>query len=58
MVTPHPEEGTFDAEVVDSAGNCYVRIDGYQTIALPNELDAERLKALQAVVSPEAAAVH
>jgi NAD(P)-dependent dehydrogenase (short-subunit alcohol dehydrogenase family)/acyl carrier protein len=58
VVTPHPEEGTFDAEVVDSAGHCYLRVDGYRTVALPDELDAEWLKAVQTVVSPEVAAVH
>jgi NAD(P)-dependent dehydrogenase (short-subunit alcohol dehydrogenase family) len=58
IVTPHPENGTFDAEVVDSAGNCYVRVGGYRTAALPNGLDAEWLKKVQSVVSPEALAVH
>jgi len=58
MVTPHPETGTFDAEVVDAAGNCYVRLGGYRTVALPNSLDAEWLKAVQTVVLPQTVGVH
>ncbi|HZD32521.1 MAG TPA: SDR family NAD(P)-dependent oxidoreductase, partial [Candidatus Angelobacter sp.] len=58
VVTPHPENENFDAEVVDSAGNCYVRMGGYRTVALPNGIDAEWLKAVQTVVSPESVAVH
>ena len=58
MVTPHAETGTFDAEVVDDAGNCYVRLGGYRTVALPNGLDADWLKTVQTVVSPETVGVH
>jgi polyketide synthase-like dehydratase family protein len=58
VVTPHPEQGTFDAEVVDATGNCYVRLGGYSTVAMPDGLDAESLKALRSVVSPEVVAVH
>jgi len=58
MVTPHPEDGTFDAEVVDSAGNCYVRVGGYRTVALPDGLDADWLRAVQTVLSPETVEVH
>ena len=46
VVTPHPEQGSFDAEVVDATGNRYVRLGGYSTAALPDGLDAESLKAL------------
>lgn len=53
MVTPDPQRGSFDAEVVDAAGNCYLQLNGYRTIALPNGVDPERLKALQAVVSAD-----
>ena len=52
VVTPHPEEGTFDAEVVDSIGNRYVRIEGYRTAALASGVDAESLKTLRSVVAP------
>jgi hypothetical protein len=54
LVTPDPERASFDAEVVDAAGNCYVQLNGYRTVALPNAVDADRLKALQALVSAEA----
>ena len=56
VVTPQPEQGSFDAEVVDTAGNRYVRLGGYSTLALPDGLDAEALKTVQTVVSPEPAA--
>ena len=49
LVTPHPDQESFDAEVVDSAGNKYVQLSGYGTVALPDAVDAEPLKALQAV---------
>jgi Polyketide synthase dehydratase/KR domain len=49
VVTPNPEDKSFDAEVLDSAGNHYVHLSGYHTVALPNSVDAEPLKALQAV---------
>ena len=44
--------------MVDATGNCYVRVGGYSTVATPDGVDAEELKALQAVVSPEPVAVH
>ena len=49
VVTPNPMRGSFDAEVVDTKGNRYVQLSGYRTVALPNGVDAEPLKALQAV---------
>lgn len=55
-VTPNPGKGSFDAEVVDAAGNRYVQLRGYRTVALPSAIDAERLRALQALVSMRAAA--
>ena len=45
VVTPHPDQESFDAEVVDTKGNCYVQLSGYRTAAMPNSLDAEPLKA-------------
>ena len=56
MVTPDPGQGSFDAEVVDSAGNRYVQLSGYRTVAVPNSIDAEPLKALQMAMSLEAVA--
>jgi hypothetical protein len=35
--------GTFDAAVVDSAGNRYVELRGYRTVALPDPIDLEPL---------------
>ena len=51
VVTPHPDQKAFDAEVVDTKGNCYVQLSGYRTAAMPNSLDAEPLKALHAVMA-------
>jgi acyl transferase domain-containing protein/NAD(P)-dependent dehydrogenase (short-subunit alcohol dehydrogenase family) len=55
VVTPYPEDGTFDAEVVDAKGNCYLYLSGYRTAALPGNVDSETTKALQAVMSGETA---
>ncbi|MGA2902787.1 MAG: SDR family NAD(P)-dependent oxidoreductase [Candidatus Korobacteraceae bacterium] len=54
LVTPHPVEGTFDAEVVDAEGNRYLRLDGYRTAQVPSNVDSGPLKALQDVMRPEA----
>ena len=55
VVTPCPEDGTFDAEVVDTKGNRYLYLSGYRTAALPGSVDEETLKALQAILSCETA---
>ena len=57
VVTPHPEQGTFDAEVVDAKGIRYLRLDGYRTVELPDNVEAEPLKALQRILTPEELAV-
>jgi NAD(P)-dependent dehydrogenase (short-subunit alcohol dehydrogenase family)/acyl carrier protein len=49
VATPRPDQESFDVEVVDAAGNRYLGIKGYRTAALPNGVDVEPLKALQAV---------
>src|SRR5208283_5247039 len=54
IVTPDTAQATFDAEVLDSNGNCYLRLVGYQTVALPDAVDSEHLKKLQAIMSGEA----
>ena len=51
VITPKPEQGSFDADVVDAAGNRYVQLIGYSTVALPYLVDTEPLKALQAVAA-------
>ncbi len=56
VVTPSADQGSFDADVVDKTGNRYVHLSGYRTVALPNSVDAGELKALQAVMSAQAAA--
>lgn len=48
VVSPDANGG-FDAEVVDKAGNLFLQLSGYRTVALPNRVDTEPLKALQAV---------
>ena len=44
-------DNSFDAEVTDSKGNCYMRLNGYRTKALPSAIPTEKLKALQAAMS-------
>ncbi|HEX8924363.1 MAG TPA: SDR family NAD(P)-dependent oxidoreductase, partial [Terriglobales bacterium] len=51
IVTPDPTRGTFDAEVVDAAGNRYLQLRGYRTVALPEAVDAGPLKALHALAA-------
>ncbi|HSW50358.1 MAG TPA: SDR family NAD(P)-dependent oxidoreductase, partial [Bryobacteraceae bacterium] len=46
VVTPNPGEGTFDAEVVDSAGNVHLHLSGYSTIALDTKVEAGPFRAL------------
>ncbi|MFY9841873.1 MAG: polyketide synthase dehydratase domain-containing protein, partial [Terriglobales bacterium] len=57
VVTPDQGRGSFDAEVVDSKGNCYLQLSGYRTAALPGAVDAGPLKALQTAMSLDAIAV-
>ncbi len=57
VVTPHPEDGTFDAEVVDSRGSRYLRLSGYRTVELPDKIDGEPLKALQSILAPHELAI-
>ena len=56
VITPNPSQGSFDAEVVDAKGNCYLQLKSYRTVALPNAVDAGRLKVLQAAMTPAAVA--
>jgi acyl transferase domain-containing protein len=53
VVTPDPLGGSFAAEVVDGAGVVLVELSGYRTAALPDAIEAEPLKPLQAVMSSE-----
>jgi NAD(P)-dependent dehydrogenase (short-subunit alcohol dehydrogenase family)/acyl carrier protein len=54
VVTPDPKRGSFNAEVIDAAGNRCVQLTGYGTVAVPNGVDVEGLKALQACMSARA----
>ncbi len=56
VVTSDQARGSFDAEIVDAKGKRYLQLGGYRTVGLPNAVDAQGLKALQAAMSPEAVA--
>ncbi|MGA8149557.1 MAG: SDR family oxidoreductase [Terriglobales bacterium] len=56
VVTPDPDEEGFHAEVVDAQGRRHLQLSGYRTVALPNAVDAERLKVLQDAMSLETVA--
>ena len=56
VVTSDQARGSFDAEIVDAKGNRYLQLGGYRTVAVPNAVDAQGLKALQAAMSMEAVA--
>jgi hypothetical protein len=47
VVTPNPDQGTFDAEVIDTAGNRYVEVTAYRTVALPGGVNPELLRAIE-----------
>ena len=51
IVTPDATGEKFDAEVLDTQGNRYLRLTGYRTVALPDGVDAESLQALQTVTA-------
>ena len=53
VVIPSASQASFDAEVVDTKGTCYLQLRGYCTVGLPDAVDAEQLKALQALMSGE-----
>jgi acyl transferase domain-containing protein len=56
VVTPDRETGNFDAEVVNTAGKRYLQLSGYRTVALPNAVDPESLRAFQTLLSAESVA--
>ena len=55
LLTSFGEASTL--KYVDEKGNCYLRLSGYQTVALPDAVDRENLKSLQAIMSGEAVLV-
>jgi NAD(P)-dependent dehydrogenase (short-subunit alcohol dehydrogenase family)/acyl carrier protein len=50
VVAPAAGDDSFDAEVVDKAGNRYVQLRGYKMVAHPDAVDVEPLKGLQAAL--------
>ncbi len=56
VVNCEQTRGSFDAEVVDAKGNVYLQLSGYRTVAVPNAVDADGLKALQAAMLMDAVA--
>jgi acyl transferase domain-containing protein/NAD(P)-dependent dehydrogenase (short-subunit alcohol dehydrogenase family) len=53
LVTPNPQTSSFDAEIVDANGNCYLRMRGYRTAPIPDAIDSQARKQLQAAMSLE-----
>ena len=51
VVTPDLENGSFAVEVVDTAGTRYLSLSGYRMVALPEGIDGELVKPLQAVLA-------
>ncbi len=54
VVTPHADQGSFDAEVVDDQGNRYLNLTGYRTAEMASSVDADPLKVLHDAVSSQA----
>jgi acyl transferase domain-containing protein/acyl carrier protein/NAD(P)-dependent dehydrogenase (short-subunit alcohol dehydrogenase family) len=57
VLTPDAGPGSFDVDVLDTKGNCYLRLTGYETVLLPNGADAKSLKSLHEIMSSEVALV-
>ncbi len=57
ILTPDQAQRGFDIDVADAKGNCVLRLTGYQTVALPNAVNPQHLKALQEIMSGDAALV-
>jgi len=53
LVKPDLEKKTFDAEVVDAAGNRYLRLVGYRTAEIASGIDSDPLKALHDAVASQ-----
>ena len=57
VLTPDATRGSFDVDVIDTQGNCVLRLTGYQTVALPNAVNPQHLKTLQEIMSGDAVLV-
>ena len=51
VVTAHPAEGSFDADVVDGAGTRYLHVSGYRTVVFRENVDARVFTPAQAVLA-------
>ncbi len=50
VVTADPAAGSFDADVVDRAGNRYLHVSGYRTVAFREDVDAQVFSAAESVM--------
>jgi hypothetical protein len=54
VVTPNMHDESFDAQIIDSKGDCYLELAGYRTVAVPNSLlNDDWLKPLRTLFVPE-----
>jgi hypothetical protein len=51
VVIPNPEQGSFNAQIVDPKGNLYLQVSDYRTVAVPDGIDPERMQALRSAMS-------
>ncbi|HKU22732.1 MAG TPA: SDR family NAD(P)-dependent oxidoreductase [Terriglobales bacterium] len=56
VIAPNSQPSRFDVEVLDMAGNVYLQLTGYRTVVLPEGVDANAVKALQALMSLQSVA--
>jgi len=49
-VVTESDNNSFDAKVVDSAGNVYLTLKGYRTMQMPDAIDEELLKPLKEII--------
>jgi hypothetical protein len=47
VVTPNASQKSFDAQVVDAAGNVYITLHGYRTVQLPDGIENQLRMPLQ-----------
>jgi hypothetical protein len=51
VITPDPNQDSFNADVVDAAGNQYLPLRGYKMVGHPDTVDATPLLAMQAALA-------
>jgi len=47
VVTPRPDDQSFDASIVDENGRPYIALEGYRTVQLPGGVETDKLAPLQ-----------